>query len=149
MFWLVGTGRGLLKFQSKDLTRGQGSARAGHGLPQAMGETISLWLPPHLPSAGAPRALNSGWVSIPTGPFPFMGVTRCSKNQNKDATAGMVTGGPPQHLQQEPQRAPTALRKGAAPPQRQFKKFLPHPVSSSQENQRFAGGAAHSLAQHR
>lgn len=118
-------------------------------MPQAMGETISLWLPPHLPSAGAPRALNSGWVSTPTGPFPFMGITGCSKNQNKDATAGMVTQGPPQHLQQEPQRAPTALREGAAPPQSQFKRFLRRAVSPSQQNQTFAGGAARSLAQHR
>lgn len=35
-FWLAGTGRASSQISHKDLTRGQGSAKAGHRLPQTM-----------------------------------------------------------------------------------------------------------------
>lgn len=112
-FWLVGTGRASSQISHKDLTRGQGSAKAGHRLPQAMGHSTSLPSSP-LTSQILQHPQHSDLLLHK--PVSLHGCQNPSHSQKKGSTApsqGWSLGANTPTLQQELGLSP---REGEAPP---------------------------------
>lgn len=82
-FWLVGTGRASSQISHKDLTRGQGSAKAGHCL-RPWDRALHSLVPLSSPEFSSTHSIE---VSCSMRPFPFMGVTTPPTAKTRVTTA--------------------------------------------------------------